>query len=311
MNKSEIPVIISHFDQQPTYLKFALKSAASFNKNVVLIGDNSNKNFWENHWDITSIQSEKYQAFQKCHIQMSFYPKKYEDSFWKRIFMLEEWMKKKDEKQAFLLDSDVITFGNYSRELAPILFGNYIASLMTCENQDNFRWASSCHFSYWTLEGLEDFTTFSIEAYSNQEIRKKLEAKWKWHNDNHQPGGVSEMTLLYLWSKNNPKVANSSKVTNNMTIDHSINTSTNYLENEYQMQLEIKKIIFRDGIPYGFNRILNEEIRFLGIHCQGTAKILMRFFYYKNLRSFYLVAKIVEIIKTKTKFFIQGIKKNG
>ena len=77
------------------------------------------------------------------------------------------------------------------------------------------------------------------------------------------------------------------------------------------MQLEIKKIIFRDGIPYGFNRILNEEIRFLGIHCQGTAKILMRFFYYKNLRSFYLVAKIVEIIKTKTKFFIQGIKKNG
>ena len=311
MNNSEIPVIISHFNQQPTYLKFALKSAANFNKNVVLIGDKSNKDFWENHWDVTSIESEKYQAFQKFHVQMSFYPKKYEDSFWKRMFMLEEWMRQNDVKQAFLLDSDVITFGNYSTELAPILFDNYIASLMTCENQDNFRWASSCHFSYWTLEGLEDFTTFSIEAYSNQEIRKQLEAKWKWHNDNHQPGGVSEMTLLYLWSTDNPKVANSSKVINNMTIDHSINTSTNYSENEYQMQLEIKKIIFRDGIPYGFNKILNKEIRFLGIHCQGTAKILMRFFYYENLRPFYLTGKLVEIIKTKTKFFIEGIKKNG
>jgi hypothetical protein len=182
---------------------------------------------------------------------------------------------------------------------------------MTCENQDNFRWASSCHFSYWTLEGLEDFTSFCIEAYHNKTIREQLETKWKWHNDHNKPGGVSEMTLLYLWSKDNQKVANSSKVINNMTVDHSINTSTNYSENEYQMQLEIKKIIFRDGIPYGFNKILNKEIRFLGIHCQGTAKILMRFFYYKNLRSFYLAAKIVEIIKTKTKFFIQGIKKNG
>lgn len=311
MNKSEIPVIISHFNQQPTYLKFALKSAANFNKNVVLIGDNSNKDFWKNHWDVTSIESKKYQAFQKCHVQMSYYPKKYEDSFWKRMFMLEEWMRRNDVKKTFLLDSDVITFANYSVELAPILFDNYIASLMTCENQDNFRWASSCHFSYWTLEGLEDFTSFCIEAYHNKTIREQLETKWKWHNDHNKPGGVSEMTLLYLWSKDNQKVANSSKVINNMTVDHSINTSTNYSENEYQMQLEIKKIIFRDGIPYGFNKISNKEIRFLGIHCQGTAKILMRFFYYKNLKSFYLIGKIVEIIKTKTKFFIQGIKKNG
>jgi hypothetical protein len=311
MNKLEIPVVISHFNQQPNYLKFALKSAANFNKNVVLLGDNSNKGFWENHWNVTSIESEKYQAFQKYYVQMSYYPKTYEDSFWKRMFMLEEWMKKNDAKQAFLLDSDVMTFSNYSIELAPILFDNYIASLMTCENQDNFRWASSCHFSYWTLEGITDFTTFSIEAYSNQEIRKQLEAKWQWHNDNNQAGGVSEMTLLYLWSKDNPRVANSSKVANDMTIDHSINTSTNYLEDEYQMQLGIKKIIFKNGIPYGFNKVLNKEIRFLCIHCQGTAKILMRFFYDENLRPFYLVAKFVEIIKTTTKLFIEKLNKKG
>jgi hypothetical protein len=311
MNKLEIPVIISHFNQQPNYLKFALKSAANFNKNVVLLGDNSNKGFWENHWSVTSIESEKYQAFQKYYVQMSYYPKTYEDSFWKRMFMLEEWMKKNDTKQAFLLDSDVMTFSNYSIELAPILFDNYIASLMTCENQDNFRWASSCHFSYWTLEGITDFTTFSIEAYSNQEIRKQLEAKWQWHNDNNQAGGVSEMTLLYLWSKDNPRVANSSKVANDMTIDHSINTSTNYSDNEYQMQLGIKKIIFKNGIPYGFNKVLNKEIRFSCIHCQGTAKILMRFFYDENLRPFYLVAKFVEIIKTTTKLFIEKLNKKG
>ena len=51
--------------------------------------------------------------------------------------------------------------------------------------------------------------------------------------------------------------------------------------------------------------MLNKEIRFLCIHCQGTAKILMRFFYDENLRPFYLVAKFVEIIKTTTKLFIE------
>jgi hypothetical protein len=221
------------------------------------------------------------------------------------MFMLEEWMKKNDVQRVFLLDSDVITFANYSVELAPILFDNYIASLMTCENQDNFRWASSCHFSYWTLEGLEDFTSFCIEAYHNKMIREQLETKWKWHNNYNKPGGVSEMTLLYLWSKDNSKVANSSKVINNTTVDHSINTSTNYSDNEYQMQLGIKKIIFKNEIPYGFNKVLNKEIRFLCIHCQGTAKILMRFFHYEKLRPFYLVAKFVEIIKATTKLFIE------
>jgi len=311
MNKLEIPVIISHFNQQPNYLKFALKSAANYNKTVVLIGDESNKNFWRNHWNVTPVVSDKYQDFQKCYVQMSYYSKEYENSFWKRMFMLEEWMKKNDIKQAFLLDSDVMTFSNYSIQLAPILFDNYIASLMTCENQDNFRWASSCHFSYWTLEGLENFTSFCIEAYHNKTIREQLESKWKWHNDHNKLGGVSEMTLLYLWSKDNPRVSNSSKVASDMTIDHSINTSTNYLEDEYQMQLGVKKIIFKNGIPYGFNKVLNKEIRFLCIHCQGTAKILMRFFYDENLRPFYLVAKFVEIIKTTTKLFIEKITKKG
>jgi hypothetical protein len=302
---TEIPVIIAHFNQQPNYLKFALKSAANFNKIVVMIGDESNKFFWNNHWNTTPIKSQKYQDFQKCHVQMTDFSKEYEDSFWKRMFMLEEWMIINNVEQTFLLDSDVMTFANYSTELAPILFDSYIASLMTCEKQDDFRWASSCHFSYWTLEGLRDFTSFCIEAYSNKTIKEQLEAKWKWHNANNKPGGISEMTLLYLWSKDNAKVANSSKVINDMVAEHSMNISTNYLEDEYQMQLSVKKIIFKKGIPYGFNKVLNKEIRFLCIHCQGTAKILMRFFYYENLRPFYLVGKLVEIIKTKTKFLLK------
>jgi hypothetical protein len=306
MNKLEIPVIIAHFIGKPTYLKFALKSAADFNKTVVLIGTDSNKDFWEYHWNTTLIECQKYQDFQKFYVRMSTYDENYDSVCWKRLFMLEEWMKRNNATQAFYLDSDIMTFANYSSVLPPILFDNYTAILNEPQTQSDFRWSSCAHFSYWTLEAIEDFTSFCIEAYSNnKDLREQLDAKWKWHIDNQKPGGVCDMNLLYFWSQNNPKVANFTKVINDMTVEHCINVSENYLEDEYQMQLGVKKIIFKDGIPYGFNKVLNKEIRFLCIHCQGTAKILMRFFYYENLRPFYLVAKFVEIIKTTTKLFIE------
>ncbi|WP_287699370.1 hypothetical protein [Microcystis sp. M165S2] len=183
-----------------------MKSAANFNNTVVLIGDDTNKDFWQNHWDTTLVEFDKFQDFQKYYVQMSDYSKKYEMAFWKRMFVLEKWMEDNGYKRIFLLDSDSMTFADYSEEVYPILPNDCIAALMTRINQeDNFRWASSCHSSYWTLEALEDFTNFCIEAYRNKNIRDKLQAKWQWHINNHKPGGVCEMTLLIYGLKTIPK----------------------------------------------------------------------------------------------------------
>jgi hypothetical protein len=132
-----------------------------------------------------------------------------------------------------LLDGDIVTFADYSEQVYSNFSNDYIAALMTTKNQDNSRWVSSPHFSYWTLEALEDFTNFCIEAYSNKNILDKLEEKYQGHIENNKPGGICDMTLLYLWSKDNPKVANPTRVMNNMTLDININSSTNYLEDEY------------------------------------------------------------------------------
>ncbi len=300
-----IPVIIAHFSGTPNYLKFALESAANFNNKVVLIGDDTNKNFWKNHWDATLVKLDKFQDFQKYYFQMSDYSKNYEMAFWKRMFVLENWMKENDYKNIFLLDSDVMTFANYSAEVYPILTDNCIAALMKPKNQENFMWASSCHFSYWTLEGLEDFTNFCIEAYSNKSILDKLKTKYQWHNDNDMPGGISEMTLLYLWSKAKSKVDNFTRVINDMTFDHNINSSGNYLKNEYEIQFGLKKFIFRNGIPYGINKILNKEIKFLDIHCQGIAKGSMRFLYFEWLRDFYYLEKLFQDNKGKLRSLLK------
>ncbi|MCZ8200260.1 MULTISPECIES: hypothetical protein [unclassified Microcystis] len=309
----EIPVIIAHFGGKPNYLKFALKSAANFNNTVVLIGNDTNKGFWGNHWDTTLVEFDKYQNFQKCYVQMSDYSGIYEIAMWKRMFVLEEWMKENGYQRVFLLDSDIMTFANYSEEVYPVLPNDCIAALMTStpKNQDtNFRWASTSSFSYWTLEGLENFTDFCIEAYSNKNIPDKLKAKWQWHIDNHKPGGICDMTLLYLWSKDNSKVANLTRAMNDMTPDYNINSSTNYLEDEYQMQFGLKKLIFKNGIPYGYNKNLNKEIKFLCIHCQGRAKSVMRFLYYKQLRDFYYIGNLVQATKAKMKLLIKKIISN-
>jgi hypothetical protein len=307
MSHSEIPVIIAHFSGKPTYLKFALKSAADFNKTVVLIGTDSNKDFWEHHWNTTLIECEKYQDFQKCYVKMSTYDENYDSVCWKRLFMLEEWMKRNNAKQAIYLDSDIMTFPNYSSVFAPLI-DNYMAILNEPKEQPDFGWSTCSHVTYWTLEAIENFTSFCIETYSNNKnIRERLDAKWKWHIDNQKLGGVCDMNLLYFWSKDNPRVANFAKVIDDMSVDYNINMSTNYLENEYQMQLGVKKITFKDGVPYCFNNSLNKEIRFLALHFQGVSKALMRFFYYKNLRIFYPFVKPVELTKIKIKSFIKNL----
>ncbi|MBW4582600.1 MAG: hypothetical protein KME42_23770 [Tildeniella nuda ZEHNDER 1965/U140] len=290
----KIPVIIAHFDTAPAYLGYSLSSAAGLNSQVILIGDKANQHVWKNHWDASSIEPEKYQNFMRNYVQMSDYSKKYEISFWKRMFLLEEWMKVHGSDKAFLLDSDIITFANYTADVYPLLPQDCIAGLTTPEKQDNFFWAASTHFSYWTLEGIESFTNFCIDTYTNRNnLRSLLEAKHKWHLENCAPGGVSEMTLLYLWSKDNSRIYNFAKTLEGMASDHSISTPTNYHENEYKLRFGVKQFVFKNGIPYGYNNVLNKKIKFVCLHCQGDAKLAMKLLVSKRWRRFYFAGRLI------------------
>lgn len=306
MKTAEIPIVFTHFQQNPKYLQYALKSAANFNETVILIGDESNKNAWDNHWNSTLISLDKYDIFQKSYVHMSTNSEAFEIFCFKRFFCLEQWMKNNQVNQAFLIDSDVMTFANYTEQVyeKQIKHQGYMATLMTPTSNQEFSWSSSPHFSYWTLEAVEKFTTFCIDVYRDRSRRGRLEAKHQWHLKNEVAGGICDMTLLYLWSQDNPKIGNLAITQDDSVVEHNINVSKNYLENEYKMQLYLKKLVFKNGFPYGFNQFLNKNIQFLSIHCQGTAKILMRFLYYYNLRSLYLSGKLIEMTKTKIKQLI-------
>lgn len=300
-----IPVIIAHFGGNQKYLRLGLESAAKFNHEVVLIGDESNANLWGNHWNSDKAGTGKFREFMHGYVRMADY-----DSHWKRWFMIEAWMKSEGIKELFLTDSDVMSFADYSKEVAPLLPSSCRAALMTSHKQGIWELWSSPHFSYWTREALEDFTAFSINAYKDRSIRKKLEAKYQWHIDNNRPGGVCEMTLLHLWAaKNSMAVMNLAKAIKNSVADLVISESNNYFDDEYEMRGGFKKLVFRNGVPYGFNRILKQEIRFWCLHCQGGSKGVMQLLHRVSLRAFfphlYWLNRFPQALKRKSKSYIK------
>jgi hypothetical protein len=284
----KIPTVIAFFGQVPGYLKVCLRSAADFNDRVVLIGDDTNAGAWPDHWDSSRTSLPKFDEFRRSYVKMSDYTERFEMAFWRRPFAVEQWMQHERVDQIFLLDSDIVTFADYARDVLPRLPPDCRAALMAPGAQDNFVWANSLHFSFWTLDALKDFTSFCIEAYRDPEIRRKLEEKHRWHIDNAKPGGICEMTLLYLWcERNGTGIGDLSRAGNGIVGDLSVSSSSNHFGDEYEMRRRFKAFVFKDGAPYGFNRVLGQQVRFLCIHCQGDAKRLMKFLYGRWWRRFY------------------------
>jgi hypothetical protein len=283
-----IPVVIAHFGRH-NYLQFCLQSAARFNTDVVFIGDESNKSLWPSCWNSGQADTQKFRQFMDSYVKLSDYADPYEMGLWKRPFMIEAWMKEEGVEKLFIIDSDVMSFADYSKEVAPQLPADCGATIMvTAAEQEIGDWWSSFHFSYWTREALQDFTSFIVAAYRDPNLRGKLEAKYRWHIDNGRPGGICDITLLYFWAKEHAgKVLNLAKVTNQCVADLGVNTSTNYFDQEYEMRGGFKRLVFRNGIPFGFNKVLRQEVRFWCLHCQGQAKGVMPFLGRRGLRAFF------------------------
>lgn len=274
----KIPVVISHFNSAPHYLEYALRSAAKFDQETVFMGDNKNQHVWENFWNSEKISSKKHEKFKEVYVKMSDYSKAYEDGFWKRMFFLEDWMVTSKTDKVILLDSDIVTFANYGRDIYPLLPEDCYSALVIAEQSGKYVWAASTHCSYWTIDGIQDFTNYCIDTYANKNnVMAKLKEKYAWHLENSMPGGICEMTLLYFWSLNNRRVFNFADPRQGIVADHKIKSATNRHENEYILRLGVKRFTFKDGLPYAFNKKQNRNIRFLCIHCQGSAKPGMQY----------------------------------
>lgn len=267
-----IPVIVVHKGNQK-YLKNCILCAEEHGNDVILIGDAKNSAMCDKWISHDKCDSELFEEFQKHYIHMSSNSEFFELICFQRYFYVYQYMSTHRLDECVMIDSDALVFEKVTGALIPE--GVQMASCWY-EVQKEYQWSVCPHFTYWTKEGLLDFLHFCIETYRDDEKRRPLEGKYKFHQDNHSAGGICDMTLLYLWMKQTTlPVENFSKRTGRV-VDYNINepridTVTYEMWDRYGM----KRILFENGVPHFVRAEDGKKVPVVMIHAWGGSKKFM------------------------------------
>lgn len=260
------PVVFIHMGNQD-YLKRAIDQAKKRNERVVLIGDESNADFAPEHarWD-----DLWHEHFANVYQHMSFNHEEFTLRGMERWYALLGWMEHNGQDAAFHFDTDVMVYC----DVASISYGESLAALQILRKSLPAGVSASGHASYWTRDALRQFCDSMYRTYTSERGLAALQVKWAWHMLTRTPGGICDMTLLYIWSLGKD-VVNNAGVIDGATFEHNVNGPDNLIQDEYRMKGGIKEITMIDGLPHGWHEHRHEHIRFNAIHFQGQAKALM------------------------------------
>jgi len=251
------------------YLEYSLRQAThtSRTSEVFLLGDASNDRFpFIKHVDISGYRSSA-DEFAGRYEQMSSNDYEFELFCFQRWFIIKDFMERSGLERAFVCDSDVMSYCDIDCEEAKL--GPYSAAFCLPARQTNYRWCGSAHVSFWSLKTLVRFCTYALDSYTDAVRKASLKTKWEYHLDTNRPGGVCDMTVLYLFALEN-EIINLSAIRDGSSFDHNINHAENEFDDEYEMARGIKRIRWEHGRPYGFNVRAKRWVRFNTLHFQGA-----------------------------------------
>ncbi|MBQ9613147.1 MAG: hypothetical protein IJV14_11275 [Lachnospiraceae bacterium] len=278
----ELPVFAVHHGNQ-RYMRYAILQAAGSNK-VYLIGDESNLKLGDVPnvtWNASSgLLSEDLVQFRNRYVHMSSNSYTYELTCFERHFYIYTLARQLQINQFAMIDSDLLLYGKISDLLSAAGIGSgseetFDAALCWDERQGEMDWACSPHFSVWTTDALKDFLDYTLTLYSDQVL---LTQKWNWHISGRIPGGICDMTALYLWMQNaDRKILNLTPYDVPYGFDYSLIQRAEICP--YQKDKGIEKIEFRDGFPYFTSKGQGTLIRALTIHAQADSKKYMGMLY--------------------------------
>lgn len=273
------PIIIVHRGN-PKYLRYTLKQAKHYNNDIILLGDKKNAvlgNIIEHHLLDDFSTSERLIRFRRLYKHMSTNHYQFEKICFERWFQILEFLESYGIQSFFHIDSDNFLYSNISTVLEKVI-GDYKAAYNIFSQQyEEYLWKSSAHTSFWKTEFLRGFCLFVNDSYKNG--FNELEKKWDWHKEKNVIGGVSDMSLLYLfYLKNINSIYNLLSVSkDNICFDYNINGGLNYKQDEYQtikspLGTTIKEVKIQNEKAYCYNLLNNSNVQFANLHFQGVAK---------------------------------------
>lgn len=283
-----IPVIIFHLSVKP-YVEWCLRNAIKFNNRVILLTD-SVEYYNSLHSGAEIVDVKNYQSYSNRFKYKHFSRNSPQLEYiciirWMCVY---EYMRKLGISRAFICDSDILIYENLDK-IDQSWLSQYTCGLCSSPSK-----SVTGGQSLWTLNRLQQFVIFIISFYN-----RELESMTQWFQGYNEPGGICDMTLLYYFIHNQkkfqglrlpgyPHIKNdldldlTTIINDELVFDLHIGSSGNHSHpEEWEMTTDKvrKKITFKDGIPYCYNKRLQKPIRFVLLHFQGVHKHVMNNFY--------------------------------
>lgn len=242
-----------------------------------------------------------YSTFSKNYRHFSSNSESFELICFRRYFLISDYLEKNESVKEFvLIDSDVLVFEGVDTFIRNNFSENWFSGSILTFLIDHHRQISP-HASYWKREALFDFVNYLIDSYVKEDFLAKLSSIQNDFISRGERGGVSDMTLLYLWAKDKNLLTPINTAMPNGVIDHNINIADGTKKLEFETSFGVKRIRFSSKSCELID--CNQQWRKVYIlHFQGKAKILMASVLNRNSYKFLVLASIVSIGKKVMKF---------
>src|SRR5262249_10071626 len=270
---SSMPIVFIH-QSNSEHLKYSLAQAHASNprSTIILLGDSSNDvyDFVEHLPFVEYFQGAA--RFEKIYKHYSTHGIDFELICFQRWFILREFLMANNLAQCLYLDSDTMLYADVTKESKK--FEQFDFTL--CWN------SIGCVFFLNRLKGLDEFCQFLLDIYGNKNkfYYDRMVAHYAVRKKHQLAGGACDMTAFQFYSEGNfGQMGEASRIIDGSVYDPNINLPHPWFE----MENGIKKIIWKDGQPYGKFIRTRQEIRFNSLHFNGRAKKLMSQYYAGNI----------------------------
>lgn len=271
------PVILVHRGTQ-NYVSIAIKQAQVFNKRVILLTDSPQYFRNVEAYDLNDFFGTA-QCFEHVYKHLSPNTQKFELFCIQRWFILNEFVAKMRISHFFHCDSDVLLYCNvstfYQQHRDKVWLLGAVSNGLSAIS--GYMWSGG--IGYFSREILQQFCDFVSEVYTQKDRLDYLVKKYeKRSNPKH---GVCDMTLFSLFvdhlkHSGGQDVMSLTAEIDGAKFDHHISSDeAGFYAKEKVADLEVKKIIFKNRMPYCFNKKTGDWVRLFCIHFQGKAKPLM------------------------------------
>jgi hypothetical protein len=283
---NNIPIVIYHIGTQRYFLNSVRIN--SLKNKVYVIGDQTNNVFQNNpnvqHINQSELFNPEIEDFQKVFVNYSSNSAQFELGCFLRFFYLKELITKYNLNRIFHVDSDCIVFDNLTElfaKLPQIKIGYSIQTLSQKKNP--YHMVGCIHNALLNLDFLTKFIELCFDIYKRKSRFELIEPKINYHKTH--PGGICDMTVLYLFYSTNimdKTLTNFNDIFiidgEPCTFDHNINDSYGFEGDKTYLMENNKKIIIKNNNSYYAKTIKGEYIRLLSIHFQGGSKLLLEKF---------------------------------